>query len=197
MLKQKRLQKIIVFMIGVSLLAVGCSKKKEQAPVTSTTKIGENGSKVVVSTNIPSGWVNFVSGDNVNFDIAMPKTWVVDDVSQENHFIIRSSAGATGAKAGDSLMIFNVNKLSAKSLAEQVVADTKDGKNVSTATYGKTNTGLEYAFVRYTDTASTVKSWSAYAVATGLGSYVSIKTATNGGDEVASQIVKTVRVWKR
>ncbi len=184
--------KQILIVVALVLLAVGCSKKNSPPVVNQTNN---QRTTVIASATVPKDWITVVGIGHERWDFAMPKTWLLDDGAKDKPMVIRSRSNADGTKKGDALVVFISKTLSEDTIQAQVLADTKEFKNVSQPVLGRTQTEMVYAKVTYTDPASTVKDWSAYAVRLGGRRYVLVHASSVGINPDIENIIKSIRSW--
>lgn len=189
------INKQIILLITVSLLAVSCSKAPvEPVSTINTSPEDSTVTNLPVTSNVPKDWKPFSVSAASSFSVVIPPKWSEDKATTNNHFILRSRLNADGTKLGDTLMEFTTKPTVGKSLSDQVLADVAYGKSVSKPILGKTESGLEYAFVTFSDPSSAVKNWSGYAIGLSKSAYVFILAASNGENADIATIVKSVKL---
>ena len=191
------INKQIILLVAISLLAVSCSKAPSTAvPSTNTGSQDSTSTNPTTSSttnSTPKDWKPFAVAGDSSFSVAVPPKWVEDKATTKNHFVLRSRINADGTKLGDSLMEFTTKPTAGKSLSEQVLADVAYGKSIGKPGLGRTESGLEYAFATFSDPTSQVKNWSGYALGLSKSAYVFILTASNGENSDIVQVVKSIK----
>jgi hypothetical protein len=184
--KTMRVSKIVLVALSVALLAAGCSKSKNQ------TQTPPPPAETPAPPVELEGWIRFLPTPASTVNVLIPESWVIDSASTDNHFVLRSRDKADGSRAEDVLMEFTIAKMTARTVADQVVADTKDGKTPTKPASGTTDSGLAHSSLTFND-GKTGKLWSAYAIDLGRGQYMAVRVGGSLTHPYVGRIVQSVK----